>query len=207
MDTLCIRRLPLRRRIQSGKICFSSCRKPNPSMRRYGATPARVLTPDSLRRASEPASWRGLRKDSAPDSCFLLLRPPSSRIAINTLISQKQPSSHRKSGHAAVIRAAAAHPGGLIGADIAKAERWHGRGSGNELRAAVLGANDGLMSNLCRVMGMAGAGAQSHTTTQARIFIPRLFLSSYIPDITDEALALHRAQHAAPLHHFHPKHS
>jgi vacuolar iron transporter family protein len=62
-----------------------------------------------------------------------------------------------------VIRAAAAHPGGLIGADIAKAERWHGRGSGNELRAAVLGANDGLVSNLCPVMGMAGAGAQSQT--------------------------------------------
>ena len=49
MDPLCMRRLPLRRRIQSGKICFSSCRKPKPSMRRYGATPARVLTPDSLR--------------------------------------------------------------------------------------------------------------------------------------------------------------
>ena len=89
----------------SGKICFSSCRKPKPSMRRYGATPARVLTPDSLRRASEPASWRGLRKDSAPDSCFLLLRPPSSRIAINTLISKKQPSSHRKSGARARCRA------------------------------------------------------------------------------------------------------
>jgi vacuolar iron transporter family protein len=61
--------------------------------------------------------------------------------------------SSEERGHAAVIRAAAAHPGGLIGADIAKAERWHGRGSGNELRAAVLGANDGLVSNLCLVMG------------------------------------------------------
>src|SRR6185295_13817398 len=69
--------------------------------------------------------------------------------------------SSEERGHAAVIRAAAAHPGGLIGADIAKAESWHRRGSGNELRAAVLGANDGLVSNLCLVMGIAGAGAQS----------------------------------------------
>jgi hypothetical protein len=28
--------------------------------------------------------------------------------------------------------------------DIVEAEPWHRRGSGNDLRAAVLGANDGL---------------------------------------------------------------
>ncbi|MCC7461260.1 MAG: VIT1/CCC1 transporter family protein [Gammaproteobacteria bacterium] len=61
--------------------------------------------------------------------------------------------------HAAVVEAAAGRHGGLPGADIARAERWHRRGSGNELRAAVLGANDGLVSNLCLVMGVAGAGA------------------------------------------------
>jgi vacuolar iron transporter family protein len=64
--------------------------------------------------------------------------------------------------HAAVVEAAG-RPGGMIGADIAKAERWHRRGSGNELRAAVLGANDGLVSNLCLVMGIAGAGAPAST--------------------------------------------
>jgi VIT1/CCC1 family predicted Fe2+/Mn2+ transporter len=56
-----------------------------------------------------------------------------------------------------VIRAAAAHTGRLIGAQIAQAKRWDGHGSGNKLRAAVLGANDGLVSNLCLVMGIAGA--------------------------------------------------
>jgi VIT1/CCC1 family predicted Fe2+/Mn2+ transporter len=30
--------------------------------------------------------------------------------------------------------------------------------SGNDLRAAVLGANDGLVSNFCLIMGVAGAG-------------------------------------------------
>jgi len=61
-------------------------------------------------------------------------------------------------GHAAVIQTAARTRGGVIGTDIAKAEPWHRRGSGNDLRAAVLGANDGLVSNLCLVMGVAGAG-------------------------------------------------
>jgi VIT1/CCC1 family predicted Fe2+/Mn2+ transporter len=65
-------------------------------------------------------------------------------------------------GHAAVVQAAAASRGaGVTGAQIARAERWHRRGGGNELRAAVLGANDGLVSNLSLVMGVAGAGAPS----------------------------------------------
>jgi VIT1/CCC1 family predicted Fe2+/Mn2+ transporter len=72
--------------------------------------------------------------------------------------------SSEERGHAAVIQAAAAaRAGGMVGADIAEAEPWHRRGSGNDLRAAVLGANDGLVSNLCLVMGVAGAGQTSHT--------------------------------------------
>jgi VIT1/CCC1 family predicted Fe2+/Mn2+ transporter len=65
-------------------------------------------------------------------------------------------------GHAAVVQAAA-RSRGITGEDIARAERWHRRGGGNELRAAVLGANDGLVSNLSLVMGVAGAGAPSGT--------------------------------------------
>jgi vacuolar iron transporter family protein len=34
---------------------------------------------------------------------------------------------------------------------------------GNNLRAAVLGANDGLVSNFCLMMGVAGAGASTST--------------------------------------------
>ena len=72
--------------------------------------------------------------------------------------------SSEERGHAAVIQAAAtSRTGGMIGADIAKAEPWHRGASGNDLRAAVLGANDGLVSNLCLVMGVAGAGQASHT--------------------------------------------
>jgi VIT1/CCC1 family predicted Fe2+/Mn2+ transporter len=65
-------------------------------------------------------------------------------------------------GHAAVVQAAV-HPHGVSGEQIARAETWHRRGGGNELRAAVLGANDGLVSNLALVMGMAGAGTAPGT--------------------------------------------
>ena len=65
-------------------------------------------------------------------------------------------------GHAAVVQAAASSRG-VTGEQIASAEKWHRRGGGNELRAAVLGANDGLVSNLSLVMGVAGAGAEPRT--------------------------------------------
>jgi VIT1/CCC1 family predicted Fe2+/Mn2+ transporter len=73
--------------------------------------------------------------------------------------------SAEEQGHAAVVQAAAGRgrPAATIGADIAAAEPWHQRASGNDLRAAVLGANDGLVSNFSLVMGVAGAGVASTT--------------------------------------------
>ncbi len=71
--------------------------------------------------------------------------------------------SAEERGHAAVVQAVAANSGATIGADIAAAEPWHRGASGNNLRAAVLGANDGLVSNFCLVMGIAGAGTPNHT--------------------------------------------
>jgi VIT1/CCC1 family predicted Fe2+/Mn2+ transporter len=56
----------------------------------------------------------------------------------------------------------AATPGGLTGDTLARLEGRH-RGGGNALRAAVLGANDGLVSNLCLVMGVAGASESTAT--------------------------------------------
>jgi vacuolar iron transporter family protein len=55
-----------------------------------------------------------------------------------------------------------AHAAGLTGEEhshaLALRERLHGN-LGNNLRAAVLGANDGLASNFCLIMGVAGGGA------------------------------------------------
>ncbi len=67
-------------------------------------------------------------------------------------------------GHAAVIASATGHDQRFSGSSIASAEHWHrGGGSGNELRAAVLGVNDGLVSNFCLIMGVAGSGSASAT--------------------------------------------
>jgi vacuolar iron transporter family protein len=53
-------------------------------------------------------------------------------------------------------------PGGLSGGALARLEGRH-RAGGNALRAAVLGANDGLVSNLSLVMGVAGAATSGKT--------------------------------------------
>ncbi len=58
-------------------------------------------------------------------------------------------------GHALISREIAR--GSLRAGDIVRVEGRHISGSSNALRAAVLGANDGLVSNLCLVMGIAGA--------------------------------------------------
>ena len=50
---------------------------------------------------------------------------------------------------------------GLKGTFLARMEGRHRATGGNALRAAVLGANDGLCSNLSLVMGLAGASIQS----------------------------------------------
>jgi len=60
--------------------------------------------------------------------------------------------------HARLFRAIAERePGGLSGGAIARFEGRHRAAAGNALRAAVLGANDGLVSNASLVMGVAGA--------------------------------------------------
>lgn len=50
---------------------------------------------------------------------------------------------------------------GLEGSSVARIEGRHRASSGNALRAAVLGANDGLVSNLSLIMGVAGASMSS----------------------------------------------
>jgi len=75
--------------------------------------------------------------------------------------------SAEERGHAAVVQTMAKKGSGpakiASGVDIAKAEPWHRQASGNNLRAAVLGANDGLVSNFCLVMGIAGAATENKT--------------------------------------------
>ena len=64
-------------------------------------------------------------------------------------------------GHARMFRALADGTQ-ISGGDVAKLEGRHKAG-GNALRAAVLGANDGLLSNFSLIMGVAGAQATGGT--------------------------------------------
>ena len=65
--------------------------------------------------------------------------------------------------HARLLWAiASTTPGGLTGSAVARVEGRHRLGSGNALRAAVLGASDGLLSNFSLVMGVAGAAPASN---------------------------------------------
>lgn len=59
--------------------------------------------------------------------------------------------------HSRVIQLMSTVRGGFAGTDVARLEGRHRATGGNQLRAAVLGANDGLVSNLSLVMGVAGA--------------------------------------------------
>src|SRR5215475_7638797 len=67
----------------------------------------------------------------------------------------------QEQSHARLLRAITANargaPVGLEGRQIAQLEGRHRAIGGNALRAAVLGANDGLLSNFSLVMGVSGA--------------------------------------------------
>jgi VIT1/CCC1 family predicted Fe2+/Mn2+ transporter/rubrerythrin len=83
----------------------------------------------------------------------------------------REPGAERLSAqeqqHAAIVQAIVAQkrePEHGHGEVTGAAESWHKSAtSGNDLRAAVLGANDGLVSNFCLIMGVAGAGSVNRT--------------------------------------------
>ncbi len=69
--------------------------------------------------------------------------------------------------HARVFRYLSVGGKGISGGTMASIEGRHKGVGGNALRAAVLGANDGLVSNLSLVMGVAGAAFTSSAVLTA----------------------------------------
>lgn len=70
--------------------------------------------------------------------------------------------------HAVILEALRSHArSGVRGKLFARLERRHRAVGGNALRAAVLGANDGLVSNLALVMGVAGASFSANAVLLA----------------------------------------
>jgi len=89
------------------------------------------------------------------------VRDSSAYDAQSDAVARGLPADERV--HARVIEAAASTGRGMPGPALAALEGRHRGTGGNALRAAVLGANDGLVSNLSLVMGVAGAVSAQHT--------------------------------------------
>ncbi len=67
----------------------------------------------------------------------------------------------QEKSHARIFGYLARNTTGIGGSSVARFEGRHRAAGGNALRAGVLGANDGLVSVFCLVMGVAGAGVGS----------------------------------------------
>jgi vacuolar iron transporter family protein len=81
----------------------------------------------------------------------------------NAMINQKQAKNKKLTGtestHVKILRAILEKEKNVTGAQISKFESRHRSVGGNAIRAAVLGGNDGLISNFSLVMGVAGAAS------------------------------------------------
>lgn len=81
----------------------------------------------------------------------------------NALIAGKTknniPVTGTETTHVTILRSLAENASNVSGSILAKFEKRHRSVGGNALRAAVLGGNDGLVSNFSLVMGIAGATA------------------------------------------------
>jgi VIT1/CCC1 family predicted Fe2+/Mn2+ transporter/rubrerythrin len=139
--------------------------------RRHAARWAAQLEQLGADRPSERPSRRAR-------SLAWLARRFGASLLVPTLAAREQLDRHRytiqpeagdalrdeEHAHARILTAlrAASHAGRAADA-LARTERRRAGLGGNALRAAVLGANDGLVSNLSLVMGVAGAELGSST--------------------------------------------
>ncbi len=69
------------------------------------------------------------------------------------------PITGKESIHVSILRSVLEQQQNVTGAHLSTLERRHRSVGGNAIRAAVLGGNDGLVSNFSLIMGIAGASA------------------------------------------------
>ncbi|MDZ4846200.1 MAG: VIT1/CCC1 transporter family protein [Chitinophagales bacterium] len=79
------------------------------------------------------------------------------RASVEEKVKKNAPVTGKEITHVRILNGLAQASGMLSGSNLAKFEGKHKSLGGNALRAAVLGANDGLVSNLSLIMGVAGA--------------------------------------------------
>jgi VIT1/CCC1 family predicted Fe2+/Mn2+ transporter len=78
---------------------------------------------------------------------------------INAKNKNQIPITGSETNHVKILRSLLENETKVTGSNLAKFESKHRSVGGNALRAAVLGGNDGLVSNFSLVMGIAGATA------------------------------------------------
>jgi vacuolar iron transporter family protein len=129
------------------------------------------LWEQQLRRAGQPVppprpSWRArtLRWLAIHVGASWVLPTLATMEQVDQHMYDTQPEAQQTSlpaderSHARLLGLMArSSPAGVEGRTLARMEGRHRAVGGNALRAAVLGANDGLVSNLSLVMGVAGA--------------------------------------------------
>ncbi len=82
-----------------------------------------------------------------------------SSAIIETKKKNKQKITGTETMHVSILRSILEKEEGVTGAQLSKFEKKHRSVGGNAIRAAVLGGNDGLVSNFSLIMGIAGASA------------------------------------------------
>ena len=120
----------------------------------------------SLENLIQP-SWRGkiinlIGKIFGYDYVLGVLMDTEKSLS-NAIVSIKKKNNQEITGsetnHVKILRALLDQEDRITGVQLAKFETRHRSVGGNAIRAAVLGGNDGLVSNFSLVMGIAGATA------------------------------------------------
>ena len=82
-----------------------------------------------------------------------------SNAIITAKKNSKQEITGKETSHVTILRTILEKEKNVTGAQLSRFEKPHRSVGGNAIRAAVLGGNDGLVSNFSLIMGIAGASA------------------------------------------------
>ncbi len=134
---------------------------------------------ERLREVGVDVSLPELRPSWRTRALITLARRFGPGVIVPTVIAHEQADSAKYDGQPEAVEAGLAtdersharlfrtigqqSSTGLVGSALVQLEGRHPSAGGNALRAAVLGANDGLVSNVSLVMGVAGAELASRS--------------------------------------------
>lgn len=126
-------------------------------LKKSGLSASAMPTPSTRARfLNRMGSWFGY------DFVLGILMDTEKSLSNAILVGKRQqsiPITGAETNHVKILNSILEREKGVSATSIARFERRHRSVGGNALRAAVLGGNDGLVSNFSLVMGVAGASA------------------------------------------------